>query len=509
MPARAKRKAVTRKPIRRSKPAPKVTALTKPEPPTIAESIEKVLIGGDLSPLSPEQRVEYMKAVCKSLGLNPLTGPFGYILFKETESAPAKLALYAKKDAAEQLRKIHRVSVVPNTTTQTVDDDFATTRLSLRDGSGRTDTATGIVYLWKKYNNQPYRLSGQRLGDAIMKSETKAKRRGTLSICGLGMLDEMDLESVRVVGGVTPDGRIYTLSEPPLEHEQLQLSEENEGIERLKAKGLWCDEHGCPRSQKHLEQCESNRKASEVDRQVQKARDAGITNQTLKEAEERQEAYAEVPKASKPPITAPTPLPAFAGPTLEAEAVGLDRFRVMGDIQDTYPMIEHYCTLEDGFWYTTLAKLEEMRGLQEKFKFRLTVVPSTKPAGKGPAEKKATAPASGSQTPVSPTVVSGTLLKSIPGLIGSKPIRDCTIMLTDTNGKTTKPTYRTWDKKWFEELDKNVGKEGVFILKKSKDGKWTNIEGLRKLGSKEWLEDGTPAIQQKDREAGGRTLFGQ
>lgn len=495
MPARAKHKAVRRKPIRRSKPAPKTTAITKPEPPSIAESIEKVLIGGDLTPLSPEQRVEYMKAVCKSLGLNPLTGPFGYILFKETENAPAKLALYAKKDAAEQLRKIHRVSVVPNTTTQTVDEEFATTRLSLRDGSGRTDTATGIVYLWKKYNNQPYRLSGQRLGDAIMKSETKAKRRGTLSICGLGMLDEMDLESVRVVGGVTPDGRIYTLPEPPPEHEPPQLSE--------------TADHGYPAGSEKARQAEETlRRVEEADRQAQKARDAGITNQTLRDAEERMETHAEVPKANKPPSASSTPSPAFAGPTLEAEAIGPDRFRVMGDIQDTYPMIEHYCSLEDGFWFTNLAKLEEMCGLQEKFKFRLTVVPTAKPAGKGPAEKKATVPASGSQTPVSPTVVSGTLLKSIAGMTGSnKPVRDCTISVTDAKGKTTKPTYRTFNKHWFEVLDQGIGKEGVFIL--TQNGTYTNLTAVRKLGGKEWDEQGVPVIQNSTREAGGRTLFGQ
>jgi hypothetical protein len=39
-------------------------------------------------------------------------------------------------------------------------------------------------------------LSGEALANALMKAETKAKRRATLSICGLGMLDETEVEDV-------------------------------------------------------------------------------------------------------------------------------------------------------------------------------------------------------------------------------------------------------------------------------------------------------------------------
>jgi hypothetical protein len=37
--------------------------------------MEKVVIGGDLSELNAAQRAEYYTAVCRSLGLNPLTKP--------------------------------------------------------------------------------------------------------------------------------------------------------------------------------------------------------------------------------------------------------------------------------------------------------------------------------------------------------------------------------------------------------------------------------------------------
>src|SRR5690606_14334225 len=39
-------------------------------------------------------------------------------------------------------------------------------------------------------------LGPDELANALMKAETKAKRRATLSICGLGMMDESEIETV-------------------------------------------------------------------------------------------------------------------------------------------------------------------------------------------------------------------------------------------------------------------------------------------------------------------------
>jgi hypothetical protein len=39
-------------------------------------------------------------------------------------------------------------------------------------------------------------LQGDALANALMKAETKSKRRVTLSICGLGMLDETEMETI-------------------------------------------------------------------------------------------------------------------------------------------------------------------------------------------------------------------------------------------------------------------------------------------------------------------------
>lgn len=168
-----------------------------------ADIVEQVVIGGDLSKLTPPQRVEYYNRVCKSLNLNPLTRPFDYITLS------GKLTLYARKDATEQLRKINGVSIT------SLEKEFQN-GLSLyivtahaADRVGRTDASTGAVNVKG--------LVGDALANAIMKCETKAKRRVTLSICGLGWMDETEVETVHDARPVvvTETGEIIDSSPSP------------------------------------------------------------------------------------------------------------------------------------------------------------------------------------------------------------------------------------------------------------------------------------------------------
>jgi hypothetical protein len=75
--------------------------VTTPTPQVSPEVLEQVLIGGDLSGLTEAQRLAYYKAVCQSLGLNPLSKPFEYLWLN------GKLRLYALRDCADQLRRLH------------------------------------------------------------------------------------------------------------------------------------------------------------------------------------------------------------------------------------------------------------------------------------------------------------------------------------------------------------------------------------------------------------------
>lgn len=145
------------------------------------DKLSAVLISGDLKSLSQAERVSYNHKVCASLGLNPLTNPFEYITLN------GKLRLYAKKDCTDQLRRIYSVSV-EFTETKLMNDVFMV-KARATTPTGRIDESWGAVGVAG--------LKGEQLANAMMKAETKAKRRVTLSICGLGVLDESELENIR------------------------------------------------------------------------------------------------------------------------------------------------------------------------------------------------------------------------------------------------------------------------------------------------------------------------
>ncbi len=154
------------------------TALTVA--PTGAQIAEQVIIKGDLSKLSEPERMAYYSEVCRSLGLNPLTRPFEYITLN------GRLTLYATRAAGDQLRSIRGITITGLDPRQ-VGDLFVVVATG-RDRTGREDSSTGAV--------ATRGLSGEALANAMMKAETKAKRRLTLSLAGLGWSDETEVESL-------------------------------------------------------------------------------------------------------------------------------------------------------------------------------------------------------------------------------------------------------------------------------------------------------------------------
>jgi hypothetical protein len=141
--------------------------------------IERVIAAGDLKALKPDERNSYYLAVCRSLGINALTRPLEYIVLS------GKMVLYARKDCTDQLRRLHGVSIT-KLETNTADGVFeAMAYASTKD---RQDVDFGAVSIKG--------LTGDVLVNAKLKAITKAKRRVTLSICGLGFLDETEIETI-------------------------------------------------------------------------------------------------------------------------------------------------------------------------------------------------------------------------------------------------------------------------------------------------------------------------
>lgn len=146
--------------------------------PDEMRALEKVLIKGDLAGLSEQQRITYVNALCKALKISPLFQPFDYVAFQ------GKMVLYAKRSCAEQLRNKFGISIrVINR--ERIDGLYVVTAQA-RTSSGREDEAIGAVNIKG--------LSGKELANSLMIAETKAKRRVTLSVCGLGILDETEVQ---------------------------------------------------------------------------------------------------------------------------------------------------------------------------------------------------------------------------------------------------------------------------------------------------------------------------
>jgi hypothetical protein len=154
--------------------------------------MEAVIARGDLAKLTAQERGKYYSRLCASVGLNPYTRPFEYLMLS------GKLVLYARKDCTDQLRAIHGVSVTDLQEREREGVFLVVAKVANK--SGRTDVSTGAVSIGG--------LKGENLANALMKAETKAKRRATLSICGLGFLD-----------GETELGDISSATRSPLNDE--------------------------------------------------------------------------------------------------------------------------------------------------------------------------------------------------------------------------------------------------------------------------------------------------
>ena len=156
------------------------TRIAKPEPPPDLAVLEQVVIGGDLAKLTAGQRVSYVVSLCDSLKLNPKTKPFMFIVLN------GKLTLYATRDCADQLR--HRDSISLSVVSAERQEDLYIVKAHASTPDGRQDEDLGVVNVTN--------LKGDFLANAMMKAMTKAKRRVTLSICGLGWLDETEIETI-------------------------------------------------------------------------------------------------------------------------------------------------------------------------------------------------------------------------------------------------------------------------------------------------------------------------
>lgn len=181
-----------------------------------AAALEMAVGMGDFSRLQPSDRLRYIAAVCHSLKLNPLTLPFRIMKLDGRD------VLYATADCGSQLRSRDKISI--ELTSRSFDHGCVVITARATTPDGRKDEATGAVALtypekttvWegnqKRYIPHPKAgqpLEGLEFANAIKKAETQAKRRVALSLCGLGIPDESELqgtENIKVEAGSLAPG---------------------------------------------------------------------------------------------------------------------------------------------------------------------------------------------------------------------------------------------------------------------------------------------------------------
>jgi hypothetical protein len=144
--------------------------------------ISSVILTGDVSKLSATDKVAYFNGYCERLGLDSFTQPFQYLRLNGKE------ILYLTRAGAQQLNKLHSVSheIVSRNIHEGASTYEVIARASLPDG--RHTESIGAVTIAN--------LKGEAYCNALMKAETKAKRRATLDLLGLGLLDETEVASI-------------------------------------------------------------------------------------------------------------------------------------------------------------------------------------------------------------------------------------------------------------------------------------------------------------------------
>ena len=149
--------------------------------PLTDEMISKLLLDGDISSLSEYERVQYYKAVCERVGLDPSTQPFSILHLKKKVAGKyePRTILYLNASGGQQLNRKHKVSHEMRDEKLSKNIYRIFYRASTPDG--RFTDSAGVVSIAG--------LTGDDLSNAVMRAETKAKRRSTIDLLGLSAFD--------------------------------------------------------------------------------------------------------------------------------------------------------------------------------------------------------------------------------------------------------------------------------------------------------------------------------
>jgi hypothetical protein len=156
-------------------------AISRPDVEQARAALAHLSATGDVSRMTDEQRAAFILYYCRSLGLNPATGPVEIIEFYDPETKGRVAKVYVKAAATQQLGTLHRIRV-ETLSEEMVGKGLFKVAVRGHDPDGRTYDEVGYVSLTNR-DGSP--LAPNAYKNALMKCHTVAKRRLILGMIGL------------------------------------------------------------------------------------------------------------------------------------------------------------------------------------------------------------------------------------------------------------------------------------------------------------------------------------
>ncbi len=148
-------------------------------------TVERALAGGDLSGLTDDQRAQLVQDLCRHLGFNPLTTPFGF--FRDDTTGVLKTVI--RKSGIEQLRQLRGLCITDMHVMLLAD-----VVVYILHGNGTLPDTHGVVRKEVASGTMSLEgLHGAEKAKAFLLAETKAKSRLTLALAGIGIGEEPDV----------------------------------------------------------------------------------------------------------------------------------------------------------------------------------------------------------------------------------------------------------------------------------------------------------------------------
>lgn len=173
-----------------------------------ARAVQRVSAAGkDTKALTQAEREATLAGLSRALGLNPLTNSVRFLPMQGGE------VLYVTRQATDQIAarlRLNRETLVGPEVRDVAGTKMVFCQVRVTDlARGRSEVATATLPLRDPAND-------------LMKCETKAKRRATLSIAGLGLLTEEETETIP---GVLPAPALSAPPSSPLETWRADLAD--------------------------------------------------------------------------------------------------------------------------------------------------------------------------------------------------------------------------------------------------------------------------------------------